>query len=180
MSGVGAIGVSYGAGSLWVTVHESDEVVRVDPQTGAVLARVAVGQQPEGIFATDDGVWLTSEEDGTRPAHRSGVQQVVARVEVGLEPRHVAVGLGAVWVTNYGSATITRIDLQTNAVVATIDGRPRTGGHHLHRRRRLGRQCPVRLDLAHRPGHEQRGRRDPKRRLQRGADDRRRARSGPR
>jgi YVTN family beta-propeller protein len=41
-------------------------------------------------------------------------------INVGLFPQQVVVGEGAVWVPNAGSGTISRIDPQTNKIVATI------------------------------------------------------------
>lgn len=43
-----------------------------------------------------------------------------ATIEVGLFPQQLIVGEGAVWVPNAGSGTLSRIDPQTNEIVATI------------------------------------------------------------
>jgi YVTN family beta-propeller protein len=44
----------------------------------------------------------------------------IATIKVGLFPQQLIVGEGAVWVPNAGSGTISRIDPQTNEIVATI------------------------------------------------------------
>ena len=43
--GDGAIGVAYAAGSLWVATHLTGELVRVDPETREVMARIEVGDR---------------------------------------------------------------------------------------------------------------------------------------
>ena len=39
----------------------------------------------------------------------------------GLSPRFLAVGEGSVWTLNQGDGSISRVDLKTNKVVATIE-----------------------------------------------------------
>src|SRR5262249_30791373 len=48
--------VAYGFGSLWVPVDR--EVVRLDPATGAIQARVPVGARPWGVTFGADVVWV--------------------------------------------------------------------------------------------------------------------------
>ncbi len=52
--GLGAIGVTFAADSLWVTLHELDQVARVDPETATVIATLDVGDEPEGVAGDDD------------------------------------------------------------------------------------------------------------------------------
>jgi streptogramin lyase len=50
-------------------------------------------------------------------------------IRVGPKPRFLTVGEGAVWTLNQGDGSITRVDLKTNKVVATIEaGIPGGGG----------------------------------------------------
>lgn len=52
---------------------------------------------------------------------------VTATIPVGEEPTSVAVGYGSAWVTNSGSDTVTRVDVPSNEVVATIAIPPSAG-----------------------------------------------------
>ncbi len=55
--------------------------------------------------------------------------KVIATIEVGRQPRFLAVGEGGVWVFNQTVGSISRIDLITNKVAATILCEvPGTGG----------------------------------------------------
>jgi DNA-binding beta-propeller fold protein YncE len=60
--------VSYGQGSIWVTVAspdtarqpELDSVLRLDAQTLQLIARIRVGHSPEGIAFTPGAVWIAN------------------------------------------------------------------------------------------------------------------------
>jgi len=50
-------------------------------------------------------------------------------IPVGPKPRFLAIGEGSVWTINQGDGTISRVDVKTNKVVATIEaGIPGGGG----------------------------------------------------
>jgi DNA-binding SARP family transcriptional activator/streptogramin lyase len=65
--GVGGTGYGYppeleianGAGAIWVASYDKGEVERVDPKSGAVLARIRVGGHPAGITFGAGRVWVT-------------------------------------------------------------------------------------------------------------------------
>ncbi|MEA2461485.1 MAG: virginiamycin lyase, partial [Actinomycetota bacterium] len=61
----GALGVAYGAGSVWVTNNLAGTVSRVDPKRGKIIATIRVGEHPEGIAFADDTLWITNDRDGT-------------------------------------------------------------------------------------------------------------------
>ena len=60
--------ISYGQGSIWVTVAspdtarqpELDSVLRLDAQTLQLIARIRVGHSPEGIAFTPGAVWIAN------------------------------------------------------------------------------------------------------------------------
>jgi virginiamycin B lyase len=64
----------------------------------------------------------------TSPVTRAAVTVTLAplppqapAIHVGVEPVNVAFGAGSVWASNFGDGTVSRIDPERNAVVATID-----------------------------------------------------------
>jgi YVTN family beta-propeller protein len=58
-------GVVFAFGSIWVSVGSTNQVVRIDPTSGAVLQRIDVGDGPEGITAGPKSVWVANGFDGT-------------------------------------------------------------------------------------------------------------------
>jgi virginiamycin B lyase len=108
--------VAAGAGGLWVANGMDRTVLRVDPATGRVLARIpvppaAAPERPYGIAAGGGAVWVTSETVKPKPGDASLLWRVDAAgnrfagtLRVGTVGRNhitptVAAGGGAVWVT---------------------------------------------------------------------------------
>jgi streptogramin lyase len=114
----GASAVRAGDGSLWITRAHANQLLRVDPATGAVLADVDVA--PESVFLAfgEGGVWTmgsTGEVVHVDPATNS----VVATIPTGGDVFHgdVAVGGGYVWV-RVSESLFAQIDPATDTVVA--------------------------------------------------------------
>jgi YVTN family beta-propeller protein len=46
-------------GSLWVASPKSQSIVRIDPVTDQVEARISVSYKPNGLTVADGSVWVT-------------------------------------------------------------------------------------------------------------------------
>jgi streptogramin lyase len=53
--------VAVAAGSVWVACSVAGQVWRINPHTGRVLGKIAVGGAPHGITAGDDAIWVAVE-----------------------------------------------------------------------------------------------------------------------
>lgn len=109
-----------GAGSLWVAKNDDQAVLRMDPKTERILARIPVGIVPFEMAATDNAVWVTAYWADQLVRIDPRTNQVVARFTVPDGAGGLAVSDQAVWVTGTVAGTLTRIDPPTNQVVATI------------------------------------------------------------
>jgi YVTN family beta-propeller protein len=125
-----------------VWVIGSADVVRIDPQTGGIVARIPIAQNatggppnPTAIAVGEGAVWVVSRRlafssirgGQDSPVLRGTVSRidpktnaVVATIRVGADPFGIAVGEGSVWVANRRGFSISRIDPRTNEVVASI------------------------------------------------------------
>ncbi len=112
-------GVAIGAGAVWLTDHEADNVIRVDP-TG-LLTAIPVGSAPTGIATGAGGVWVVDSLDDDVVRIDPSTRSVTATIRVGHSPNGIAVGAGSVWVANGGDGTVTRIDPVTDRIQATIE-----------------------------------------------------------
>jgi YVTN family beta-propeller protein len=99
--------IAVGAGAVWLADPFDEQVVRIDPQDGRVVARIPAGAATT-LAVTGDAVWVVSSLGLVRvdPA----LDQVVA---VASDPdlrraRLVAAGAGAVWTAGWDS--VTRVD----------------------------------------------------------------------
>jgi virginiamycin B lyase len=118
--------VAAGAGGLWMANGMDRTVLRVDPASGRVLARIPVplAAAPEGPFriaAAGGAVWVTSETVKPKPGDASLLWRVEAAgnrfagtLRVGTVGRNhisptVAAGRDAVWVTVADADAVLRI-----------------------------------------------------------------------
>jgi YVTN family beta-propeller protein len=104
-----------------------DKVLRLDPRTRRVLARVKTGSQPCGMAIGAGSVWVEDYGDGTVTRIDGTTNAVRARPEVGAQPYDVTFAFGAAWATNYGDNTVSRIDAATGKVRAIKVGQLPTG-----------------------------------------------------
>lgn len=113
--------LAIGDGAVWVTVR--DALVRLDPRTDRVVARIVV-HSPAGAAAGGGSVWVSNADDGTLTRIDARTNQVVARVRVGATPAGVALAGGFAWVVNNGEGTVSQVDTASNRVVARIPVTP--------------------------------------------------------
>jgi streptogramin lyase len=111
-----------GFGSVWVTVNRG--LVRLDPVTGAVVARIEIGGRPWGVAVGEGAVWVGNYTNGTvtriDPATNTVVWRVTLNASVGeASPVGVAAGGGAVWAADRSSDLVWRLDPATGAILNT-------------------------------------------------------------
>jgi YVTN family beta-propeller protein len=79
-------------GLLFVSNEDSATVTVLDTRTGAIVARVPVGKEPEGVRVSPDGSWVlvTNESDNSISIVDVNSLQVARSVTVGKRPRDIA------------------------------------------------------------------------------------------
>jgi DNA-binding beta-propeller fold protein YncE len=109
-----------GYGSVWVSQKRGDNVVRVDPSSGEILATIDVGTDPLKLQPADGRMWVRTL--GEYVAIDAATNTVVARLpkaDVGtLANRNFAID-GAMWICD--GHQLHRFDPTSLARVATID-----------------------------------------------------------
>ena len=122
-----AEGLALGAGALWAASASDDTVLRLDPITGAVRARIRIAAAPGGRVAGPSAlavgfgsVWVADTLAGAVSRIDPRLNAVTATIRVGARPTRIAAGEGAVWVLDAGRGSVVRIDPRRNAVVARI------------------------------------------------------------
>ena len=117
-----------GAGSVWILSDAAGELVRVDPRTNAVSARIAVAPNSHAAAFGFGSVWISNARANTVQRISPRTNRVVATIKVGQLPGPLVTGEGAVWVLNTNDGTVTRIDPDINATAATIETGAAGGG----------------------------------------------------
>jgi hypothetical protein len=120
-------GVAVGEGAVWAIAGSSASVIRIDPRTGEVTARIPIvaspGTQspyPIALAVGLHSVWVLNATAATVTRIDPVQAGVTATIPLGVErvPRRIAVGAGAAWVAN-ADGTLARIDPATNAPTTT-------------------------------------------------------------
>jgi YVTN family beta-propeller protein len=119
-------------GAVWVVDRFGQEVVRLDPATGAVLDRVPLGSPIPSLGASTvhtplsnalldaSGLWVSDALEGKLWRIRPAESSIRSVISVGQGALALTSGAGSVWVANRGEGTVSRIDPQTDRVAATI------------------------------------------------------------
>jgi streptogramin lyase len=118
VASLGLADVEAAFGSVWVATGEAGTVVRVDPRSRRVVARIPVGFAND-LARDDSSLWVDLGDD-----------DAVRRVdpvtnEPGRPHRHggafaIAAGFESVWATSYPRPIVTRLDATTGEVTGRV------------------------------------------------------------
>lgn len=130
-----ADGLILSAGALWAASAADDSVMRLDPNSGRLKARIPIAAVPGGrvagpsaLAAGFGSVWVVDTLAGAVSRINPRLNAVSATIPVGERPTRIAVGEGGVWVLDAARGTIVRIDPRRNVVTAKIAVGKRTTG----------------------------------------------------
>jgi YVTN family beta-propeller protein len=115
-------------GAVWATDTTAGRLVRIDPATNRVTARLRVGARPLGITYGARSLWVASSFSGEVVRVDPRRPKVLKRIDVGLSPYDVAFGAGAAWASDELGGKIVRVAPRRNRVVARIRGFVRPNG----------------------------------------------------
>jgi ABC-type transport system substrate-binding protein/class 3 adenylate cyclase len=120
-------GIAAGAGSVWVTVGDRGQVVRIDSRAHVVIDTIPLhAKTPAGIAVGGGGVWVADSGAGRVFWINPKDTGAVKPIRVGQGPDRIAFGAGAAWVVNTIDATLQRIDassFKTSPAIA-VGGSP--------------------------------------------------------
>ena len=113
-------GITTGLGAVYIVVKPST-LLKVDPETNTVVAKLGLPSESQNPFFGDGFVWVTSFGHASLLKVDPKTMQIVATISVGPKPRFLTVGAGSVWTLNQGDGTVSRVDMASGKVVATIE-----------------------------------------------------------
>lgn len=144
-------------GQLLVALNRDNSLGVMNPQTGALTAKIAVDNAPTSILVDGNTAYVTNQggrkaKAGDTTVNSSGTQVVVnpktgatstgtvsvidlttntvtKTIEVGVQPERMTQSGQYIFVTNTNSDTVSVIDSKTNSVVQTIDIEPYPDAH---------------------------------------------------
>ena len=145
-----ATAVALGAGKAWVGNSGDGTLSVIDTAAATVVKTIRIGDTsvlqgrscaPGTVHSAPDGsfsvrrcdlpsavifaagsVWVTKDDDSSLIELDPVTYAVKARIPLGIRPFLMASGGSAIWITDYEHRALTRVDIATRTVVATLQG----------------------------------------------------------
>ena len=95
-------------GTLWVS-SERGTIVRIDPVTGTVTARIKVGSNPLATAWIDGELWVPNIDSDTVSIIDPATNAVRETRKVGDGPAAIALAGGSVWVGDSNDGDVWRL-----------------------------------------------------------------------
>lgn len=103
-----------------VWIETAAGIQRIDPQTNAVVAKIAMPNGDGlGLAVGDGSVWAADFDSSVIRRVDPATNSVIATIVAGANPAVLTFANGSVWAANKRGGSVSRIDPKTNSVVAT-------------------------------------------------------------
>jgi streptogramin lyase len=118
----GFVGIA--GGSVWLTVPApdarfSEEMWRIDPRTGSLLATIPIGRDANPPLADREYLWVVTKGDQGLTRIDVRTNESVA-VDVDRFPYSLAAGDGSLWIGHHVASKLRRVDPHTLEMVAEL------------------------------------------------------------
>lgn len=123
-TGTRPFAVTFGPDGLIYTADVgSDSITLLDPETGAIKARLATGPRPYGVAFAAGRIFVSDQYGDTVSVFDGATRAPLTRIDVGEYPEGIAAFDDGhkIVVTNWFSNSVHVIDAQTLAIEAEID-----------------------------------------------------------
>jgi YVTN family beta-propeller protein len=117
-AGLGPSGVLVAPGAVWVALSREDSVIRIDPASGAVVAKVPTGSRPLAMVELAGSLWVRNEKSSSVTRIDETTNKVLATVPItyfqGRDGQDaMAVASGHIWTSG---VVLDQIDPASGAV----------------------------------------------------------------
>jgi serine/threonine-protein kinase len=117
------VALAVGDASVWSAWYspgaETNVLTRTSTETSNMTARIKFAGKPDAVAATPSAIWLVEREAHSVWRVDPSINVTTQRIPVRRVPFGLVAGAGDVWVAS-SDGTISRIDGETNKVVATV------------------------------------------------------------
>ncbi|RPJ37105.1 MAG: hypothetical protein EHM35_06970, partial [Planctomycetaceae bacterium] len=115
-------GLAFDGTSIWVTNGLTNNVMKLDPATGAILGTYAVGAGagPKALAFDGASVWVANSNSNSVRKINPATGAVGTPITVGAYPSALAFDGTSVWVANSGSNSVQKIDPATGTAGTPI------------------------------------------------------------
>ncbi|MGI8559474.1 MAG: ABC transporter substrate-binding protein [Solirubrobacteraceae bacterium] len=110
-----------GSGSVWAADASNGTVSRIDPHSGVIVDRIAVGGDPASITSGDGAIWVANTVGATILRIDPATETVTQTIALGgSNPDALAFGGSRLWVADSSSRVLYEVDPSTGARLRTI------------------------------------------------------------
>ena len=94
--------------ALWVS-SQTGEIIRVDPTTATVVAKIRVGANPLGTAWIKNELWVPNIDDGTISIVDPAQNAVRTTLAAGKGPLSIGAAAGDAWISNSEDGELWRV-----------------------------------------------------------------------
>jgi streptogramin lyase len=116
MAAVAAVVATSGGGAKGLSVIPPQSVGLLDPESGEIVAAIAVGPRPTRAAFGRGAVWIASADDGTLLRIDPRTHNVVKTIGLGFKPADLTVAPDGVYLADPGRVSVVRVDPDSNTV----------------------------------------------------------------
>jgi DNA-binding beta-propeller fold protein YncE len=102
---------------VWVSEYGQPYLLKIDPKTDKVVARIGIGSGSCGLGYGAGSLWVEDTSSSTVSRVSVATGKRIA-IKVGIQPYDATFAYGAAWTTAYSGGELERIDPAKNRVVA--------------------------------------------------------------
>ena len=106
-----------GGGFVWVSEFAAPYLVKINPRTNKVVARIGIGSGSCGLAYGAGSLWIEDTNSSTVSRVSASTGTRTRAIPVGIIPYDATFASGAAWVTSHGANDLERIDPTRNRVV---------------------------------------------------------------
>jgi YVTN family beta-propeller protein len=107
------------ASDVWVAIFGRGEVVRIDPPTNSVKARISVGGNPEDVVLAAGSAWVPNE-NGSLARIDPATNAVTATIPIGADPDNAVFCRGLLWTSDRLGPYLRAVSPATNKVAVRV------------------------------------------------------------
>jgi virginiamycin B lyase len=112
-----------------MTTDNKGTLNRIDPFTNRARQVISIPPGSYNPVFSNGIIWITEAESRFLTAVDAATGKVLESIPVGPKPRFLTVGGDSVWTLNQGDSTVSRADVKSRKLIATIQvGIPGPGG----------------------------------------------------
>jgi len=112
--------ITASADSLWMVTDKNGTLSRIDPTTNTVRQKISIPPGAYNPLFSDGIIWITGFDSNVLVTVDASTGGVLASIPVGPKPRFLTSGGDSIWTLNQGDGTVSRVDIRTKKVSATI------------------------------------------------------------